>query len=281
MNDNNLKKVESSVSDKKKDEKNLDWKELISLKSNSKIFSIFSYKLNMDKIKEFYENSDFESGYNWIAIPILFNKRNKFVFLLSIFYWVFYKIITYSLIFLFLFFIFYMLKNFTNLGYWSYTSIYYWIIVIFSLFYGFIFFYFDLKKWDFKRKKWRKKRINECAFVNMHMWTLAKYFYKFKKILDEKKNVYFDDWKNLIDAFSELYSLIIEFLLFYGNVFDCKTINISKFKKIKKYKDNKKPINGKISIFAIVIHSYYFKFLNRFFVFMIFSSLVFIPISYI
>lgn len=237
-------------------------------------FKWLSYQLNFDNLKDLYENSDLEKAYNFISIPILFNKRNRKIFIISVFIWVIVTIFILALYFCISSVVLYLLLNYTKINFSAVIGIYYAIMIIFSIFYGLVSFLLDFKKEKGSiKKKVKRKKIYECSFINMYLWVWAKYFWKFKKLYEDKTNNYFNEWKKLIDDSD--YKLILVFALFFGCFVNVKNLEIKSI-KIKKFKNNIKPINLKIRILMIILGSYFFKFISRFFIFLVISTLPYI-----
>ena len=252
----------------------IKWSELEEEFIKTMKFKGISYQLNFNNLKDLYENPDLEKAYNFLSKPILFNRRNRRIFIVSIFIWVLLTIFIWTLYFCISSAIFYLLFKFTEMNFSAVVGVYYAIIIILSIFYGILFFLLDFKKEKGTiNKKIRRKKIYECSFINMYLWVWAKYFWKFKKLYEEKKNNYFEEWKKLIDDTD--YKLIISFVIFFGCFVDVQNLETNQI-KIKKFRNTKKPINSKICILLVILGNYFFKFISRFFVFLIISTFPYI-----
>ncbi|MDE5545250.1 MAG: hypothetical protein K2I76_01410 [Malacoplasma sp.] len=151
------------------EEKKENWKNFEESNNNSKLFKSLSYEINFNEFKNFYDIPNVENGYKAFSIPVLFNKRNKFVFIKSLICWIVIAIITWILIFGISTLILYLLFTFSNFNFSEISAIYYCLGISLSLLYVFISHVF----WYKKRKKGevfkiiKRNRIYKFTYINI------------------------------------------------------------------------------------------------------------------
>lgn len=242
------------------EEKKENWNNFEESNNNSKLFKSLSYEINFKEFKDFYDTPNVESGYKAISVPILFNKRNKFVFIKSLICWIAITITTWILIFGISTLIFYLLFTFSNFNFSEISAIYYCLGIALSLLYVFISHVFidKKRKKDSVFKTIKRKRIYQFTYINIYLWIWSKFFYKFKKIIDEKENKNIYEWNDFFDNYLQKAYLLFNWLMtYYGNFINENKIENNINKKIRKYGKNKYPIRFKIyfiSVMSVVVY---------------------------
>lgn len=227
-------------------------------KRSSKTFiqKLFSYQIDLNLINNINKYSDF-NDIVLLSKSILFNKRNKFVFILSFIFSILLRIISWSLFFGFYYLMLFLIKKYSDFDEIMISKVYFSLIGPTTLLYCVYVYCFVRKKDVPGQSSVRHRTLIDATAQNVKLWFLLKYFYKCKDIVFNLKTIKFKkEWNELlvdyVDSFSNDWIINYIDVAFYWNFKPERNIN----NKIKCYgKDDKTKLANAYAIDVI----YYFK----------------------
>lgn len=195
----------------------------------------FSYQVDFNLIVNINKFSNFNDIY-LLSKLVLFNKRNKFVLIISFIFAIFLRVMSWFLFFGFYYLILFILKKYTNFDNGTIYGIYFSLIGPTTILYCLYVYCFVHKK-DFPNKSSvRYRMLIDASMQNIKIWYTLKYFYKCKNIVINLKNTkYKEKWNdvlsNVIDTFSNLDLFTYLDVGFYWDKKNNYNAFISKYKK--------------------------------------------------
>ncbi|MDE5766964.1 MAG: hypothetical protein K2H56_00295 [Malacoplasma sp.] len=229
------------LKNKNKSNNDIDWKLVNENTATKKLIKIFAYELDTNDLEKAYNENSFHQIVCLFSERLLFNKKNKKIFLLSIFLCFFLRIFLFGIWISFFYLLIFLLKDIFNIPFRHIGGINFGIAVVIA----FLYFYVLTKFLEFSNSKqinYVKKRLitNACA-INVSMWLLARLIYKSSNINNSSLK-----WKNFFENIEDLFKITLEIFFNMHGFYEVKKNLKSNSKiKIKKYKLSKKkpPIN--------------------------------------
>ncbi|MDE5545251.1 MAG: hypothetical protein K2I76_01415 [Malacoplasma sp.] len=207
--------------------------------SKSFLNKSFSYQFNISNFERVHNSKDFNNFIKQFALPFLSNKRNKKVYLLSIFTALFLRILNLIIFISLSYGLLFLLYKILN---YNYIMIYLTLLPLYLLLCYFHFLILNklTKISKIKNREFVKKRLLiNSSLMNIWLWNSTKQLYKFFDVYNNSSNENNSEWKEYINirfnSFLKGMELFFNCLGVYDNDEKEKEINV---KKIKLYKNN-------------------------------------------
>lgn len=197
----------------------------------------FSYKFNISNFEKIYDSKDYSQFINQFAIPFLFDKRNKKIYLLSIFIAIFLRILSLIIFVSLSYGLVFLLNILLN---HDYIIIY---LILLPLYLVLTYIHFLIlnklaKISKIKNREFVKKRLLiNSSLMNIWLWNSTKQLYKFFDIYNNSSNENNPEWKEYINirfnSFLKGMELFFNCLGIYDNDEKEKKLKLKKLNYIK------------------------------------------------
>ncbi len=228
-------------------------------KNKNFLLRSFSYEMDISVFDDICRNKSYSELVNCFINKFLFNKKNKFIFVYSLFTAIVFRVLNLFVFVSFFYGIIFLLNKVSSVEFFVSGTITLILSIVFCLLHLLVFNKL-IKISKIKNKEYITKRfIINTTLINIWVWKASKYIYKFFDIYEEKSIKNYSEWKEILEDKMDLFISGMDiFLKCFGVFENKKNIIINKTKKIKRYKITKKTPSPDFS--SIIIFIFFLKY---------------------